>query len=127
MDIFKKASQQKLRFLTSKGSLSVEQLWDLPVIDLERCIRAVKKTLKASDDTDLGFLDDTNKVDPTNQLAFDVLKDVYITKKAENEAARNAKEQKENKEKILGLIKEKKEGALKEKSVEELEEMYSKL
>lgn len=30
MEIYKKASKKKLRFSTNRGSLPVEQLWDLP-------------------------------------------------------------------------------------------------
>ena len=62
-------------------------------------------------------------VDKTEQLRFDILKDVYLTKKAENEAIRSERDQKEKNQKIIELIAEKKEGALKEKSIQELEAM----
>jgi hypothetical protein len=35
MEIFKLASQQKLRFQTPKGSLSTEQLWELSLDELD--------------------------------------------------------------------------------------------
>lgn len=65
-------------------------------------------------------------VDKENQLKFDILKDVYLTKKAENEAKRTELDRKANDQKILALIQQKKEGALAEKSIEELEAMLSK-
>lgn len=123
MDNFKKASKEKLRFNTSKGVLSVEQLWDLTLTDLSALIKGVNKLLKGIDDDSLGFLDAQNTVDETQQLRFDVLKDIYLTKKADNEAARTAKETRERNQKILGLIAEKKEESLKGKTIEELEAM----
>jgi len=62
-------------------------------------------------------------VDVENQLRFDILKDVYITKKKEAEKLRDAAEVKAHNQKILTLIAEKKDDELKGKSVEELEKM----
>lgn len=121
MSTFKEASKLKLRFSTSKGSLSVEQLWDLTQTELATCIKNVKKSLKKGDtEDDLSFLDSTTTVDTTEQLRFDILKDVYLSKKSESEALRNAKEIKEHNQKIMELISEKQEGELKGKSIDEL-------
>jgi len=122
MDNFKLASQQKLRFATNKGVLSVEQLWDLTQTDLSNLCKSIKKTLKQNDnDDDLSFLIDTSVVDVENQLRFDIAKDVYLTKKKENEEKRDAIEAKEQKQKILSIIAKKKDESLENKSVEELE------
>lgn len=121
MSNFKTATKNNVRYVTPKGHLSTEQLWGLTLTDLAASITAVKKILKKSDDDDLGFLTETIKSDPTEQLRFDVLKEVYLEKKADNEAVRNAREKKEHNNKILALIEEKKETGLKNKSVEELE------
>lgn len=119
--MFKEASKLKLRFSTSKGSLSVEQLWELTQTELATCIKNVKKSLKKGDtEDDLSFLDSTTTVDTTEQLRFDILKDVYLTKKSESEALRNAKEIKEHNQKIMELISNKQESELQNKSVDEL-------
>lgn len=119
--MFKEASKLKLRFSTSKGSLSVEQLWELTQTELATCIKNVKKSLKKGDtEDDLSFLDSTTTVDTTEQLRFDILKEVYLTKKSESEALRNAKEIKEHNQKIMELISSKKESELQNKSVDEL-------
>jgi hypothetical protein len=121
MSTFKEASKVKLRFSTSKGSLSVEQLWELTQTELATCIKNVKKSLKKGDtEDDLSFLDSTTTVDTTEQLRFDILKEVYLTKKSESEALRNAKEIKEHNQKIMELISSKKETELQSKSVDEL-------
>lgn len=119
--MYKQASQLKLRFNTSKGILSVEQLWDLTLTDLAATIKAVKKVLKKDDDDELSFLTDSKATDPMNQLAFDILKDVYLTKKKANEEVREAAEIKAHNQKILQLIAEKKDDSLKGMSIEELE------
>ena len=122
MDNYKLASQQQLRFVTNKGSLSVEQLWSLTQADLSNLCKSIKKTLKQNDnDDELSFLIDTTVVDVENQLRFDIAKDVYLTKKKENEDRRNAAEAKQQKEKILEIIAKKKDASLEGKSIEELE------
>jgi hypothetical protein len=119
--MYKQASQLKLRFLTNVGQLSVEQLWDLSQTQLSNAIKAVKKVLKKNDDDELSFLEDTKVVDIENQLRFDILKDVYLSKKKEADELRTAAEIKEHNQKILTLISEKKDDSLKGMSIEELE------
>lgn len=121
MDNFKQASRIGLRVLTSKGTLSVEQLWHLTQTELSTSIKNVKKQLKSSEDADdLAFLDVDTKVDPTLQLTFDILKDIYLTKKEEAAARTSEREKKENNQKIMALIQEKRENNLKNLSEAEL-------
>jgi len=121
--MFKQASKLKLRFTTNRGVLSVEQLWDLTQTELAKAIRDVKKVLTKNTDDELSFLIETTVVDVENQLRFDILKDVYLTKKKENEELKTAAEVKAHNQKSLALIAEEKEGELKELSVEELEKL----
>ena len=44
--MFEKASRLKLRFETSKGFLSTEDLWDLNLISLDNIYRVVNKKIK---------------------------------------------------------------------------------
>lgn len=123
MEMYKEAIVRKVRFVTPKGTLSAEQLYDLSQKDLEVSIKELNKSLKENDNDGLSFLDSASTVDPIQQLRFNILKDVYMTKKAELEAARNAKADKEHNQKILSLIAEKQEEGLKSKSVEELQSL----
>lgn len=127
MSDFKQASRLRLRFATSRGNLSPEQLWDLNLTDLGILIRAVKKLLKKSEDEELAFLDTVqSEVDTTEQLRFDILKDIYLTKQKENQEKREAKEAKDFNAKIDALIAEKQEEGLKGKTIEELEALRKK-
>jgi len=119
--MYKQASQLKLRFLTGKGLLSVEQLWDLSQGDLSNAIKAVKKVLKKNDDDELSFLVDTKVVDVENQLKFDILKDVYLTKKKEAEDLRSAAEIKAHNQKILNKMAALKDKELDGMSMKDLE------
>jgi len=119
--MYKKGLQLKLRFLTNVGLVSMEQLFDLSQAQLAGAIKSVKKILKKTDDDELSFLEDTKVVDVENQLRFDILKDVYLTKKKEAEEARTTAENKAHNQKILALIAEKQDEGLKGKSIEELE------
>lgn len=121
--MYKQASKLGLRFQTNKGMLSVEQLWTLNQTDLSNAVKAVKKVLKTTDDDDLSFLDNTRTVDVENQLRFELLKDIYLTKKKETEELRDAAQTKLHNQKIIALIAEKQEGALKEMSIDELEKL----
>lgn len=118
--MYKQASRLKLRFVTTRGLLQVEQLWDLSLTDLSTLVKGVKKILKKNDDDELSFLEETKTVDVENQLRFDILKDVYLTKKKENEEARDAAQVKEHNQKILELISQKQDEHLKSLSVDEL-------
>lgn len=121
--MYKKASQQGLRIVTPKGLLSAEQLWHLGFEDLASSIKKVKKVLKKTDDDELAFLESNTPVDTENQLRFDILKDVYLTKRKEKDELRDAAETKAHNQKIISLIAEKQEEGLKSKSVEELEKL----
>lgn len=119
--MYKKATQLKLRFPTTIGLLSTEQLWDLNQTKLSNLIKDVKKILKKDNDDDLSFLESTKTVDVENQLRFDILKDIYLTKKKIADDLRETADIKAHNQKILALIAEKKDDSLKGMSIEELE------
>lgn len=121
MENYKKASQQKLRFQTNKGSLSTEQLWDLSLSDLDALAVSLDAEHKQSDKK--SFLVTKSVKDKTAKLKFDIVLDVLSTKVEEAQALSEAKEIKEHNEKIITLIAEKKDESLKGKSVKQLEEM----
>lgn len=121
MDNFKLASQQKLRFQTSKGSLSTEQLWDLSLNDLDTLAVSLEEEHKKSGRK--SFLVRSSTKDKTSKLRFDIVLDILSTKVEDANAASEAQEIREHNKKIVNLISEKKEESLKGKSIAELEAM----
>lgn len=124
--LYKKAAQVKLRIQTCKGLLSVEDVWGLSLANLDSSIRSLAPLVKKyqTDNSDLDFLSSNSntKSEETSllELSFEILKDVYLTKKEEADARAKAKETREFNQKIMGLIAEKQENSLKDKSIEEL-------
>ena len=120
--MYKQASQIGLRVNTPRGPLSVEQLWNLSMTDLATTIKSIKKMIKSDDADELDFLEEgTSKVDKTLELSFNIVKDVYVTKKEAAKALRDAADIKAHNQKILQLIASKQEKELEGKTIEELE------
>ena len=121
--MYKKAAFIGLRVSTSRGLLSVEQLTSLNLNSLSAIIKNVKKLLTKDNDDDLSFLDKSKVINSQDQLTFDILKDIYMTKKQEQESLRSEAQRKENNQKIMSIIHSKKEAQLSEMSIEQLETM----
>jgi hypothetical protein len=119
MENYKQATKEKLRFSTSKGLLSTEQLWDLSLTDLDTLAVSLEAEHKSSGKK--SFLDTKSIKDKTSKLRFDVVLDVLNTKVEEAQALTEAKEIKEHNEKIITLIAEKQDESLKGKSIKQLE------
>jgi len=123
--MYKQAAQLKLRFDTPKGPLAAEQLFDLTMTDLSTSIKKVNALLKKEKATDdeLSFLEGVDTTETQNSLRFKILKDVYLTKKEARDAATLDYEKKQRKQRIAEIIAKKKDEALENKSIEELEKM----
>jgi hypothetical protein len=128
--IFEQASRIKLRFETSKGMLSAEDLWDLPLTsaskaNLDDIARALFKNLQGTEN--VSFVNKEGKADAEVQLAFDVVKHIIDTRLVENAAAALAKENKEKKQRILAIIEGKEIEKLGAASIDELRAMAASL
>ena len=123
MNNFQQATRIKLRFETVKGSIGIEQLWDLKIVELASAIKNVNKILKESklEEDELDFLKGAkSKVNEIEQLRFDILKEIYTIRKSEEDEVKNAKAVQEHNEKIDALIAKKQSEELENLTVEEL-------
>jgi hypothetical protein len=129
--MFEKASRLKVRFDTGKGQLTIEDLWDLPLtsntgrVNLDDIAIGLNKQLK--NDDDVSFVVKDRKSDSVVQLKFDIIKHIIEVRLAENEANAKARQNAEQKQRILQLIADKQDEALKGKSLEELHTMITEL
>lgn len=129
--MFEKAARLKLRFDTSKGPLSVEELWDLPLIsdngkiNLDDVARGLNNKLKS--ENNVSFVLKENKSDEITQLKFDIVRRIIEVRLLEEAAAKKARENKIQKQKLLQLIAEKQDESLKGKTIEELMKMIGEL
>lgn len=133
-NIFEQASRAKLRFVTGVGSVSVEDLWDLPLTsktgkaNLDDIAKGLYKVLKNSDD-EVSFVSRpaVSSTSALDQLRFDIVKHVISVRLAENEAASKSRANAEKRQQILSVLAERENDALKNASVEDLNKMLGEL
>ena len=123
--MFEKASRMKLRFVTPRGSITTEDLWDLPLVNLNGIAKNLNKQIKDAEEED--FLKAQGKAATELKLAFDITLHVLQTKKAEQEAREAATEKAEKKRKLLDILARKQDATLEGMSEEELKAQINAL
>lgn len=124
INIFEQASRQALRFDSSKGQLTTEQLWGLPLtakdlFSLDNVAKVVNFELKAQ--TEESFVaTSTNPQKATLELKLEIVKHIIGVKLAENAAKADAVSRKAQKELLLGVIERKQQAELENLPVAEL-------
>jgi hypothetical protein len=127
MNIFEQASRKALRFDSPRGDLTVEQLWSLPLssdvqgkLSLDLLGRQIMHKLATT--TAATFLESAPSPDRAlDELRLDILKHIRDVKQTENKAARDLVVKRAEKERLLEILEQKKNGQLAELSIEELE------
>lgn len=122
--MFEKASRLKLRF-EHKGLLSVEDLWDLSVQDLDAVFKVLNARAKAQAEESL--LDVQSAEDAVLALKLDIVKHVVKVKLAEKEARKSALANRAKKQKLLEILEQKQDAALLDLSPEKLQELIAEL
>jgi len=121
-DLFKIASRKKYRF-NYKGVISVEDLWDLSVEELDNIYKKLKAQQKNNNEESL--LQSVTKEDKELTNKIDIIKTIVVDKLAAKERALKVAEKKAQNQRILEILADKKDAALKEKSIEELQAMIT--
>lgn len=88
--MFKQASKMKLRFATSKGNLSVEDLWDLSLPVLDKLAVSYDEELAKSPRK--SFITNDTPSNTELELKFNIVKEIITDKlkeKADRETAKN--------------------------------------
>ena len=124
MNIFEFAIRNKLRF-PFKGLISVEDLWDLNVRELDNIFKTLNAQVKKSQEESL--LTTKSKEDEVLSVQIEIVKYIVETKLIEAEAIKQSRELKEKKQKIMELISAKQDEDLHNKSVDELQAMLAEL
>jgi len=123
--MFEQASKIKLRFATTIGNLSTEDLWDLPLSTLNRMAKKYKKALKENEEED--YLQEKSDEDTITKLRFDLVLRVLQVKLAEKKAREIASKKKEERQKLLGILAKKQDESLESLSEEELKKRIEEL
>ena len=131
MNIFEQATRRAIRFESVKGDLSVEQLWDLPLqsrnqFDLDTIAKTVNRQLNAV--TEESFVSvRENPAKETLSLKLEIVKHIISVRLQEAEEARNRANKASEKEKLLRLLDEKQNEALRALTPEEIQERLKAL
>ena len=123
-DIFEQASRSKIRF-TYKGLLSVEDLWDLTVQELDKIFKGLNAKLNASKEESL--LGPKTQADTDLELAVTIIRHIVEVRLAEIAARELEAARKDKKQKILSIMADKQDESLKSKTPEELAKMLDEL
>ena len=124
MNIFEVATRTKMRF-PFKGQISVEDLWDLSVRDLDSVFKTLNAQVKKSQEESL--LATKSKEEEVLTTRINIVKYIVEVKLSEAEAIRHNKEIKEKKQKIMEVLSEKQDADLHNKSIDELKAMLNEL
>ena len=124
MNIFEYATREALRF-PYKGSQSVEDLWKLPVKELDDIYKDLNKEVKKSEEDSL--LNTKDSVDIVLKVKIEIIKHIVSVKLEEAEIAKKAKENKEKEQKIMSILAARDDEALENASDEDLRKMLAEI
>ena len=122
--IFEYATRNKVRF-SFKGMISVEDLWDLSLTNLDSIYKTLNKQVKQSEEESL--LSTKASVDTELEVQIAIVKHIVSVKLAEKEAAEKASAKKAQKQKIMSNIATKENEALQNSSIDDLKKMLDEL
>lgn len=124
MNIFEYAVRNKIRF-PFKGMISVEDLWDLSLANLDSIYKTLNKQVKQSEEESL--LVTKTSVDTELEVQIAIVKHIVSVKLEEKEAREKAVAKNAQKQKIMAIIANKEDEALHNSSVDDLRKMLEEL
>ncbi|MBR5300163.1 MAG: hypothetical protein IKU36_07935 [Bacteroidales bacterium] len=122
--LFTTATRKKFRF-PFKGMISVEDLWDLSVQNLDAVFKALNAEAKVAKEESL--LETKTEKDVILEAKIEIVKHIVKVKQAEAAQREQAAAVRAQKRKLEELIANKQDEALQGKSIEELQAMLSAL
>lgn len=122
--LFEYATRKKLRFLY-KGQISVEDLWDLSVEELDTIFKSLNAQAKRSQEESL--LDRQTTEDEVLSVKIGLVRHIVAVKLDEAERNKTARERKQKKQHLMSILAQKQDQELFGKSAEELQKMLDEL
>lgn len=122
-NIFEYAVRNKLRF-PYKGIISTEDLWDLPVTELDKIYKVLNKKNKTNEEESLLS---TSSVDMDALVSIDIIKYIVNYKLKKKEENEQAKKRAEDRQFIMDIMEKKRKQSLEDKTEEELLEMLKNM
>lgn len=123
-NIFEYATRNKLRF-PFKGLITVEDLWQLKLEDLDSIYKTLNREAKKSQEESL--LAEKNVEDERTHVMIDIIKHIVTVKQEEAKAKYQEAEKAVKKQKIMSVLAAKEDKALENMSEEDLKKMLAEL
>ena len=123
-NMFEVATRTKMRF-PFKGMISVEDLWDLSVQNLDKVFKALNSQRKEAQEESL--LNVKSSEDEVLDTQIAIVKYIVGVKLEEQAARVKAAENREKKQKIMALMAKKDDEAMENMSREELQKLLDEL
>ena len=120
-NIFEYAVRNKLRF-PYKGTISTEDLWDLPVTELDKIFKVLNKKNKTNEEESLLS---TSSVDMDTLISINIIKYIVNYKLKKKEENERAKKRSEDRQLIMDIVEKKRKQSLEDKTEEELLKMLN--
>lgn len=122
--MFEQAARLKIRF-QFKGLLSVEDLWDLSVQDLDAIFKRLNAEAKISQEASL--LEQRTADDEILDLTISIVKHIVATKLTEQESREQAVAQIARKQKLLAILEQKQDEELYGMSQDEIQNLINEM
>jgi hypothetical protein len=127
MDNFEAACRLKLRFETSQGQLSVEELFDLSLQSLDTIAKKVNKQLRDEGEESFIPVKNTSKKATHNNLRLEILQYIINSKVQEQEERKSRTERLATISRLRELAERKADEQLASKSLEEIQKEIAEL
>jgi hypothetical protein len=130
VNLFELAARNAFRFETSKGYVTVEDLFQLPLdsekgASLNQAAKTIARQLKQAEEE--SFVSVKTSKDNELEQKLDIVKHIIAVRMEENAKQREAVERKQKREKIATALIELEDKELKSKSADELRAMLNEL
>lgn len=126
VNIFEYATREKLRF-PFKGEISVEDLWDLSLTNLDKVYKSLNAQAKQNNEASLISSSVKTAEESRLEAKIEIVRYIFAVKDNEAKARRQEVEKTEKKQKIMSIIARKQDEALESMSAEDLQKMLDEL
>jgi hypothetical protein len=122
--MFEKAARLKLRF-EHKGLCSAEDLWDLPLRELDTIFKGLNAQIRTEKEESL--LEKKSQEDEIMEIKVAIVRHVVEVRLQEQKAREDAAAKADRKQRLLGIIADKQDEELRGMSVEELTKIVDEM
>lgn len=123
-NLFESATRSKMRF-PFKGMISVEDLWDLSLTNLDSVFKTLNAEVKKSEEESL--LNTKSKEDEEISNKIEIVKYIVSVKLDEKKKREDAKKNAEMRQRLLEIKAKRQDAALENMSDEDLDKMLAEL